>query len=484
MSTYVRAAWSALTTEHPEADVRYVTIDDVRWCLSGGTPSVAPPLSDPLTYSATDNRETAVELLRKAEGVIVIGGDKVPSVHLHAVNGSLQEIARALACVRGWRVLLGPLATYAVDAPAEYAGLFDAVHTHTVTSAGILAGSRTPSAYGELRRDRGGFSGLVNQMRWRPIAELELYRGCTRRKFCGFCTEPGKSPLVAHRDVEDVVEEAGQLYDAGVRNFRLGQQTCFFSFQGRNEGAIHSLLAGIRERCPDLEVLHIDNADPLAVAAPVGLRIAKLVAEFCTEGNCAPMGIESFDPVVIERNTLTCTPEILHRAVEHINDAGAERGPGGLPKLLPGLNLIYGLPGETYATHIANLTHLSRILDSGLLCHRTNVRQARAFPGTPLAAQGEPSGLPSQDRFESWKHDIDHGWDQPMKGRVYPTGLLVPGLHSYFVNERGTWFRRLGSYSIQIIEPEAVVPVGTAAALKVTDHAPRAIYGQRVALPA
>lgn len=71
------------------------------------------------------------------------------------------------------------------------------------------------------------------------------------------------------------------------------------------------------------------------------------------------------------------------RAVQHVNEAGGERGPGGLPMLLPGLNLIYGMPGETHATHIANLTWLTRIYHAGLMCHRTNVRQVRAFPGTP-----------------------------------------------------------------------------------------------------
>ncbi|MGW1146952.1 radical SAM protein, partial [Streptomyces sp. NPDC002454] len=246
-----------------------------------------------------------------------------------------------------------------------------------------------------------------------------------------------------------------------------------------DEAAVHALLAGIRERCPALEVLHIDNADPLAVAAPVGLRIAKLVAEFCTEGNCAPMGIESFDPVVIERNDLTCTPGVLRRAVEHVNEAGAERGPGGLPKLLPGLNLIYGLPGETDATHAANLEHLAGILNAGLLCHRTNVRLARAFPGTPLESRGLPEDLPSAERFDGWKAEIDRTWDRPMKERVYPAGLEVPGLHSYFVNEEGTWFRRLGSYSLQIVERGAAVPVGTAAALRVTGHASRFVYGER-----
>lgn len=481
LSAYVRNAWSALRKARPEADVRYVTIDDVRWCLTGGRLTVEPPLSDRLTYSATVNRDNAIQLLRDAEIVIVIAGDAVPSVHLHAVNGSFEEIARALACTRGRRYLLGPLSAYALAAPAQYAGLFDAVHTHTVTSGDLLLGSRRPADYGQMRRDRDSFTGLVDQMPWRPIAELELYRGCTRRKFCDFCNEPAKSPLVAFREVDDVVDEAAQLYAAGVRNFRLGQQTCFFSYHHRNEDAIRALLSGIRERCPELEVLHIDNADPLAVAAPVGLRIAKLVADFCTEGNCAPMGIESFDPAVIERNILTCTPEILVRAVEHVNTAGAARGPGGLPKLLPGLNLIYGLPGESHGTHVANLRGLAGILDAGLLCHRTNVRQARAFPGTPLAALGAQEPPPSAEHFASWKADIDHTWDQPMKERVYPTGLRVPGLHSYFVSEEGTYWRRLGSYSIQVVERGAAVPLGTTGDLVVTGHSPRMIFGDRVA---
>ncbi|MER5550057.1 radical SAM protein, partial [Streptomyces sp. NPDC002589] len=310
-----------------------MTIDDVRWCLAGGRPAVEPPLSDRWTYSATVNRDKAIELLRDAEAVVVVAGDKVPSVHLHAVNGSPEDIARALACVRGRRYLLGPMATWALAESGSWAGLFDAVHTHTVTSGTLALGSQVPAPYEQLRHDRDGFGELMEQLPWKPVAELELYRGCTRKAFCRFCNEPGKAPAVAHRSVEDVLSEVEQLYSAGVRHFRLGQQTCFFSYQGRSVKAIEAMLAGIRERCPELEMLHIDNADPLAVAAPVGKRIAALVAEWCTEGNCAPMGIESFDPVVVERNTLTCTEEILLRAVEHVNEAGAARGPGGLPRL-------------------------------------------------------------------------------------------------------------------------------------------------------
>ncbi len=254
-----------------------------------------------------------------------------------------------LACVRGQRVLLGPLASWVLRDPGAYAGLFDAVHTHTVTSADLGTGSRVAAPYERLAADRGSCDGLIGQLRWRPVAEVELYRGCTRRRFCSFCNEPVKSNHVKFRDPADVLDEITVLYEAGVRNVRLGQQTCFFSYLNRDAGAIEHLLAGIREGCPDLEVLHIDNADPLAVASRTGAAIARLVARYCTEGNCAPMGIESFDPAVIEANALTCTPQVQMRAIANVNEAGAQAGPSGLPVLLPGLNLIYGLPGKLTA---------------------------------------------------------------------------------------------------------------------------------------
>jgi radical SAM superfamily enzyme with C-terminal helix-hairpin-helix motif len=478
LSTYVRSAFSALSVARPEATVRYVTIDDVRWCLHGGRPHTEPPLSDSLTYSATTNRDDAIRLLSDAAIVVVIAGDAVPSVHLHAQNGSVEEIARALACVRGRRVLLGPLAAYALAQPVAYAGLFDAVHTHTIISRDVLAGSRRAAPYERLRDDRSAYDDLIGQLGWRPVAEIELYRGCTRRRYCSFCNEPIKASLVDFRSVEDVLDEIHRLYAAGVRNFRLGQQTCFFSYLNRDADSIERLLVGIREDCTDLEVLHIDNADPLAVASPIGLKIARHVAKYCSEGNCAAMGIESFDPEVIERNALTCTPQVLVRAVEHVNEAGAERGRLGLPKLLPGLNLVYGLPGETHRTHLANLTWLAHVLGAGLLCHRTNVRQARPFPGTPLAAMVEEKP-PSAEHFATWKADIDATWDQPMKRRVYPLGQRLAGLHSFFVTTRGTWFRRLGSYPIQVVERDIALPLYTPADLTVVEHASRFVYGER-----
>ena len=182
---------------------------------------------------------------------------------------------------------------------------------------------------------------------------------------------------------------------------------------------------------------------------------------------------------VVEANALTCTAQILLRAVANINEAGGHAGPRGLPVLLPGLNLIYGLPGETHRTHYENLSWLVRILDAGYLCHRINVRQARAYPGTGLSARQQVAAPPSAEHFGTWKADVSHVFDQPMKQRVYPAGMTIGGLHSFFVTARGTWHRRLGSYPIQVVEAGAVRPLFEDTGLVVTGHEPRHLYGAR-----
>lgn len=165
------------------------------------------------------------------------------------------------------------------------------------------------------------------------------------------------------------------------------------------------LLSGIRQRCPGIDVLHIDNVDPLAAASPRGREIARLVVEYCTEGNCAPMGIETFDQSLVRINHLTCTPDVLLRAISHIEEHGAVVGPHGQRKLLAGLNLIYGLPGETRRTHFENMRWLLKILDDGHYCHRTNVRQVHVYQGTALEHLELPTNDTFEEDFRSWKRD-------------------------------------------------------------------------------
>lgn len=256
LSTYVRDSFSALSEAYSNEVVYYVTIDDVRWCLNGAKQE--PSGSYQRAYSATTNRQDAIKLLLECYIVVVIAGDEAPSTNLHAKNGSLRDIIRALSCVRGRRVLLGPLATHALLEPTEYRGLFDAIHTHTITSSNILSGSTVSAAYEALSADRKNFKPLLEQMTWTPIAEIELYRGCTRHRFCSFCKEPSKHRNVEFRTMEDVLHEINLLYDAGVRHFRLGQQTCFFSYFNGESKKNEMLLSAVRNIFSLLESLHIE----------------------------------------------------------------------------------------------------------------------------------------------------------------------------------------------------------------------------------
>src|SRR5260370_7758809 len=68
LSPYARTAFTALKRAYPGADVRYLTIDDARWCGNGGQPYAPAPLSDQLTYSATVNRDDVLKILADAAG--------------------------------------------------------------------------------------------------------------------------------------------------------------------------------------------------------------------------------------------------------------------------------------------------------------------------------------------------------------------------------------------------------------------------------
>ena len=481
LSSYVRYAYHSLRATNSFEDIRYITIDDFRQA-TGRHNADARKLgyTDRLTYSTTRNCNQTLDLLSSSDVVIVIAGDAVPSVHLHAENGSIGEIGEVLQYIHGKVLALGPAAAYLRSPSHPLNGRFTAFHNQTILPSNIFEGSNRPITYLQLDGLIDSYEPLLSQIPWPVIAEMDLYRGCTRRSLCDFCNEPAKNPLVLFRSPEHVIREIGLLYDAGVRHFRLGQQACFFSYFNRDITKISELLEGIRNRCCDLKVLHIDNVDPLAAASPNGRAIARLVTTYCTEGNCAPMGIESFDMAVVQANNLTCTPDVLLRAIANIEETGAEFGPSGQRKLLAGLNIIYGLPAETRRTHFENMQWLVKIFDDGHYCHRTNVRQVNVYPGTPLASQTLESSVTFDEDFRSWKRDIGELYDRPMKERVYPNGQALYGLHSFFVNEQGTWFRKLGSYPIMVIEPEIMLPLYEERDMVVTSHAGRHIYGRKL----
>lgn len=475
ISTYARYAYSCF--QKLGYETFYATIDDFRAC-AGAAQKTLEGYTNPYVYSVTRNQANLERLIADAEWVIVIAGGTVPSRHLQSVSASLEELQALIDLCGNRAILYGPLGFAAANPTHPLFGRFKAVHTHTITPSNYDRGSGAAVGYTELTCMMGDFTGLFEQIPWDVIAEIELYRGCTRKDFCSFCFEPSKNHEVVFRESSDVVAEIAALSAAGLTRFRLGQQACFFSYKNRDVDSIQRLLVGIRESCPDIRVLHIDNVDPLAAASPAGKRIAQLVCEYCTPGNTAPMGIESFDEVVIKKNLLTCSPEILVRAMDNIEEYGAERTKSGVCRFLPGLNLIYGLPGETAATHERNLLWLRKIYEAGHFAGRTNIRQVSIYPNTPLVALISAKRVDSKDQLEDRKVDIGNIYDIPMKRRVFPIGLTLSNQHSFFFDQSGTWFRAYGSYPIMTVVRNEHYDMFEEHDLTIVDHEARYIFGQ------
>jgi len=228
------------------------------------------------------------------------------------------------------------------------------------------------------------------------ILELETYRGCTRDVFCSFCTEAfyGKPTF---RSLEGIFREVQALYKLGNKYFRLGRQADLMTylpymndykntFPRPNPESLKKLYGGIREHAPDLKLLHLDNINPglIATFPKESREIIKIICEYNTPGDTAAMGIESVDPIVIEKNDLKCTKEEAIQAIEIVNEYGAIRK-DGIPILLPGLNFIHGLDGETEKTFELNYKFLKELLERKLLLRRINIRQVVVYRKTKLA---------------------------------------------------------------------------------------------------
>ncbi|MBW6470910.1 MAG: radical SAM protein, partial [Methanosarcinaceae archaeon] len=316
------------------------------------------------------------------------------------------------------------------------------------------------------------------------MCELETYRGCGRKLHCSFCTEAlyGASD---YRAVPDVVDEVSALYTAGARYFRIGRQPDLFTYHATDTGGdipkpdphiIESLYRGIRNVAPELRVLHLDNVNPATIAAyPDESRaIMKSIIQYHTSGDVAALGMESADPKVVAANDLKAMPEDVFEAIELINEVGGKRGENGLPELLPGLNFVHGLQGETKKTFEMNYDFMKKVLDADLLVRRINIRQVMSFPGTPMFGK-DVLVKKHKNLFLKYKEKVRKEIDLPMLRKVVPTGTILRDVMCE-VSDHMTFGRQLGSYPLLVGIPENL-PIGKFIDVTVTGHGHRSITG-------
>ncbi|EMA33712.1 radical SAM protein [Haloarcula japonica] len=486
ISTYPRYAAGALVDAGvPREQITYHTIDELR--------------EDNAVWRDVE----AADLL------VYVGGMTVPGKYVGGTPAEPDEVRELAWTANGTSIMGGPVRfgvgeanegaseTARDDLDFDFLAMADVeAAVFDLVESGLEGfNDRYRDIEEETRWARAG-AFVVEQHPNHPeylICEMETSRGCPYR--CSFCTEPmyGNPDF---RPPESVVDEVDALSDRGVKHFRLGRQADILAYGGDGEApnpdALRRLYGGIREVAPDLETLHLDNMNPITVVkwpekAREGIRI---IAEHNTPGDTAAFGLESADPNVMSDNNLNVTADQCFEAVKIVNEVAGWR-PGGekgtapnfgddaarrLPKLLPGINLVHGLKGETRETFEHNKRFLQRVYDEGLMLRRVNIRQVMAFEGTDMADTGAEIAKDHKQLFKQYKQEVRETIDNPMLKRVAPPGTVLPDVHLEYHQDGKTFGRQLGTYPLLVGIP-GERELGSVVDIAVTDHGYRSVTG-------
>ena len=486
ISTYPRYAAGALADAGvPESRITYHTIDALR--------------EDSRLWRDVED----------ADLLVYVGGMTVPGKYVGGTPAEPDEVRKLAWTADGTSLMGGPVRfgvgeanegaseTARDDLDFDFLAMADVeAAVYDLVDSGMEGfNDRYRDVEEETRWARAG-AFVVEQHPNHPdylICEMETSRGCPYR--CSFCTEPmyGNPDF---RPPESVVDEVDALSDRDVAHFRLGRQADILAYGGDGEtpnpDALRRLYSGIREVAPDLETLHLDNMNPITVVkwpekAREGIRI---IAEHNTPGDTAAFGLESADPDVMSDNNLNVTADECFEAVKIVNEVAGFR-PGGdrdtapnfgddaarrLPKLLPGINLVHGLKGETAETFEHNKRFLQRVYDEGLMLRRVNIRQVMAFEGTDMAETGAEIAKDHKQLFKQYKQEVRETIDNPMLQRVAPPGTVLPDVNLEYHQDGKTFGRQLGTYPLLVGLP-GERELGRTIDVAITDHGYRSVTG-------
>ena len=448
--------------------VYYLTIDDLRLWKKTNSKIHNTKISkktDITTYNLTYNYKNIKKILEEIDTLIIVLGVHVPGKYLSAIPGTIKELIPLIKDVPCKKILTGP----AVFGTQLFGGKFFEKYDKAIFDR--IDANLFRFDYGRVKDYAVKGAEIFRQIPDLRMIEIETGRGCDIGH-CSFCTEPIKSK-VEFREKDDVLNEMKVFYNMGARYFRYGKQTCFYTYP-----KVIELLRETRDYCPDINVLHIDNVNPVKVVMDKTDEITKSIVKYCTSGNIAAFGVESFDREVVKQNTLNSTPKIAYEAVRIINKYGSGRGEDGMPKFLPGINIIFGLLGESKNTNEENMQWLKKIYDDGLMLRRINIRQAAIFEGTMLYEKSKTVYLAKQKRlYWKWRNEIRQKIDWPMLKRVAPSGTIMRNCYAEIYDGNTTFCRQFGTYPL-IVGVKGRLELKKFYDLEITGHMLRSITGK------
>ena len=114
-----------------------------------------------------------------------------------------------------------------------------------------------------------------------------------------------------------------------------------------------------------------------------------------------------------------------------------------MPHILPGINIIAGLDGETAETYEMNLEFLRKVRDEGLMLRRINIRQV-------MPVRREFDVKVDAKRFKRFKEQVRSEIDQEMLKRVVPYGTVLKNVYTELHDGVITFGRQIGSYPLLV----------------------------------
>lgn len=433
-----------------------------------------------------------IDQLRKRElpdtkNLIVYGGVTVPGNYLGGTPLTPQE-AKKLAKTPATTWLAGPLARYQDIPGYDYKikkDLSASIHDH-------LNGKKSDRWKTMQERERWTKKATkITKKHPTPtkalMLEVELYRGCPRyyKNGCSFCTEPDYGKPV-FREQKDVAKEIKAYNKKGIKHFRIGAQSCTISYKAKAIGEkdppkprpkeIKELFKEVWKKTPNIKVLHLDNANPSIIATypKKSKKILKTLVQKTTPGNVLAFGLETADRRVIEKNNLNTTPQQTHKAIKLVNKIGRRRGNNGLPKLLPGLNFLAGLHGETKQTYQKNLEFLRKIKKNNLLLRRTNIRKVLSLK--------QSFKLRHKNQYQKFKQKVRKQIDKPMLKKIVPKGTILKNIYVEEKRQNTSLGRQIATYPL-LVKIKYPLELNKFHDIAVTDHGSRSITGIEYPFP-
>lgn len=461
IDVYPRYIAGALWLVDPSITIHYITVDEARHSLQ--------------------------DFLKQAQGydtLVVIAGAVVPGRYIGGEPIRLDELRSWFRLVeKPFKVLVGAAARWGIGneggtvaaLPREVRDSFDVIVTgdpEAYIYDYALHGPERAEPWRQLEDmellGRMAVKGakIVRQhpnYGYNLVAEIETYRSCSRwiSGGCSFCvTKLYGKPRA--RSIKTIVEEVGALYQAGVRHFRLGRQADILVYGSPSldteewpkpsPKALEKLFYGIRSAAPGLKTLHIDNVNPGTIARheEESRKALKAIIRYHTPGDVAALGIETADPHVVKLNNLKTGPEESYIAVKIVYEVGKAAGYNGLPELLPGVNFVLGLPGETLETYRLNEEFIKRLYSEGIVLRRVNVRRVLVLPGTGLQRM-LPKGIPPRASARARRFQrLVMEYSARFLRRLVPPGSILRNLYVERYDPRlgVTFARQAGSYPL------------------------------------